>query len=126
MYTIDAAVLCVHNIYSVRSLQLCTQVMVTTMVKIGWTEDELELTEITGKRFVGTRKVGKHARKSKGVTYESPKIVLDRNQEDFIGKKYKTLSGKAVIKHSGGGVTDPWEMKGKCIVLFFPDRWNEE
>jgi len=93
------------------------------MVKIGYGSSTLEITELYEPRFGGSKKVGSHKRKSGGKTYESAKIVLDRHYKEFIGKKYKVLKGKAEYEYGHGSRA---QMEGKCIVLFFPDKWNEE
>ena len=84
-----------------------------------------DLDELGDPRFVGPKKVGTHKRTSGGKDYESPKIVLDSYYMDFIGKKYRPYRGRATLVHEGGEAIDSWSQEGECIVLFFPEGWNE-
>ena len=91
------------------------------MTKIGYSGSNIEITELRYGKLGGSRKVGILKRKASGKTYESPRIVLDGSFKDFIGKKYKAYRGRGEYSYS-----DVTNYEGDCIVLFFPDPWNEE
>lgn len=83
-------------------------------------EEDLELLSLrTLVRAVRFPAVRVHRRKTRGTTYESPRIILPRAQADLIGKRCRIYRGRAVSR----GDSDPRE--GECLVLFFPDQWLE-
>ena len=91
------------------------------MVKIGYGGSNLEIKELRQTRIGDSKKVGKLKRKASNKVYESPRIVLDRHYKDFIGKKYSVYRGRAEYSFK-----DLTNYEGDCIVLFFPDKWNEK
>lgn len=95
------------------------------MVKIGYTESDLDITEVSEIEFTGKRKVGTLKRKVQGKVYESPRIVFNRRYKRFIGRGFKTYVGRIVVRHRYELAAVPdWEQEGDCIVLFFPDNWK--
>ena len=91
------------------------------MVKIGYGGSNLEIKELRKTNIGGSKKVGTLKRKASNKVYESPRIVLNRHYKDFIGKKYSVYRGRAEYSFQ-----DSINYEGDCIVLFFPDKWNED
>jgi len=60
------------------------------------------------------RKVGSWRRNAKGKTYESPRIVLDRKFNSFIGKRYRIVCGEGSFKMGGIG-----RIRGSEDEVFF-------
>ena len=60
--------------------------------------------------------VGKFKRKTNDKVYESPRIVLPSEFNQFIGKRYQANHGRATKNDYGE------KEEGDYILLFFPDR----
>ena len=72
----------------------------------------------------GRRKVGIMRRKAGGKVYESPRIVLDSQTMEFVGRQYDLYRGEAVIVRAipmPGGDPHLYEVPGECLILFFRD-----
>ena len=69
------------------------------------------------------RKVGKHYRKLNGEQYISPRIILSSNFNDLIGKEFRTYIAKLKIRERYWN--RELELKGKAIILFFPENQKE-
>ena len=71
------------------------------------------------------RKVGKFSRTTSGTKYYSPKILLDRDFMDYVGKYFVTFSGRATYRQKLD--EEKYQrINGDCIILFFRDDWNKE
>jgi hypothetical protein len=66
------------------------------------------------------KKVNRFKRKTKGKTYENPRIILGPESRDLVGRKYHTFRGRAVHKQIRGD-QEQHAQGGDVILLFFPD-----
>ena len=99
------------------------------MVKVGrgLLKNFLELLSADDHITERTKKVGTLRRKTKGKIYESPRIVLPRQYDSFIGRRFGVYHGRANLEHGGLNNSRPsWNQEGDYILLFFPDDWKNK
>lgn len=86
-------------------------------------QKDFSLTEVCA--LDGRRKVGVMRRRAGGKTYESPRIVLDSQTMEFVGRQYDLYRGEAVLVRAIPNMygKDPhlYEVPGECLILFFRD-----
>ena len=58
-------------------------------------------------------------------SYTSPRIMLDKNFQDLLGRYYLTFKSRATYKRIALG-KEKERKEGSCIVLFFPDEETQE
>lgn len=94
------------------------------MVKVGFTDEELELLEC-GEEFPPRRKrVGIHRRRAGGRVYESPRITLPEKYRKFMGRHFRVYAGRAKVSSPGYERASGWSQEGDYLLLFFPDAWQ--
>lgn len=71
------------------------------------------------------KKVTVFEHESKGKIYRRPRIILDRNFQDLLGKYYMAFKSKATYRHTVMG-KETEKKEGLCIVLFFSEKKQEE
>lgn len=58
-------------------------------------------------------------------SYTRPRIILDKNFQDLLGRYYLTFKSRATYKRIALG-EEKERKEGSCIVLFFPDEETQE
>lgn len=73
------------------------------------------------KQLRGLRTVGASRRKAGGKMYASPRITLDSETKEFIGRKFTLFKGRAERTLSPPGMV-PLKFQGDVLILLFNDQ----